>query len=97
WVDALNGRCLPAAWSEKERVKSGKPAHLRYDEFEAFSEALREAGFDSVQSFWVPICPRKLRLLQPLFETRLAVAGLGMAPSLAALLSHSILFRAVAR
>ncbi len=94
WVDALNGRCLPAAWQESRRRKEGRPAHLRYDERGEFKRALIDSGFGSVQNYWVPILPKRLRLLQPLATTPIVNGMLNAVPPLAARLAHSMLVRA---
>ena len=96
WVDALNARCVAAAYSEARRRRRGLPAHLRYDEPEDFSAALRGSGFGSIQAHWAPIVPSRLHVLQPVVDAPIVTAMLNTIPPLAASLSHSMLLRAQA-
>jgi len=94
WVDALNARCIAAAYAEARRRRRGLPPHLRYDGPDDFRTALRGSGFGSIQAHWAPIVPSRLHVLQPLVDTSLVTAVLNAIPPLAATLSHSMLLRA---
>jgi ubiquinone/menaquinone biosynthesis C-methylase UbiE len=94
WVDALNARCITTAWSEARRRRDGAPARLRYDEPQEFTDALRQAGFESIEIHWAPIAPSKLRVVQPFLEARVVAAMLAAIPPLAARASHSMLMHA---
>ncbi len=94
WVDALNGACVPSALSEFRRRRRGQPRHLRYDSPRAFGAALRAAGYDRFEIFWVPIMPAPLRPLQSVVESAPLRGVLRLVPPLGLMTSHSFLARA---
>lgn len=95
WVDALNARCVPSAVAEQVRRVRHRPPHLRYDAPRSFRLALRSSGFRTVELFWVPIMPSRLRALQPVAESSIMQSVLRSMPALGQMASHSLLARAV--
>lgn len=94
WIDALNAACIVNAASIFVRGARKLPVRLRYDRVGRVLDALRAAGFESVEVYWLPIAPsgwqRTQRWLEGLIDHTF-VRGL---PFLCSLLSHSFIVRA---
>lgn len=92
WVDALNARCIPNRLTIRARRRAGKPVHLRYETVESLRRSAKTAGLEVVAVHWAPILPARLQRVQPLVESAAFRCLLVRVPTLAALVSHSMLF-----
>ncbi len=94
WIDALNRDGIATRVSEVRRRLRGKERHLRYESARALGLCLAESGFTDIRLHWLPLVPARLRGLQPLLESRLAVSALASLPAAGALVSHSFAYSA---
>ena len=94
WVDSLNGACLTGAFSTLVRYLKQAPARLRYERVRHVTRALRAAGFEPLELFWLPIAPTEWRALQPLLESIATPKIMPRVPLLSSVLSHSFIVRA---
>jgi ubiquinone/menaquinone biosynthesis C-methylase UbiE len=94
WIDALNRWGLAARLDRARRRMSRRDMHLRYESPRHLENVLEEVGFDVVALHWLPMVPSRLSRLQPMLESKLAVALLGSVPGAGAIFSHSFVLHA---
>lgn len=94
WIDALNAGGLAARFDAIRRWMRGKPMHLRYETAPGLRRILHEAGFRSIDQYWLVIVPGKVAFLQPWLETGPSRWMIQRVPGIGPLLGHSIVFRA---
>lgn len=94
WVDALNAQCAPTRLAEWRRQRKGRPAHLRYDDPDAFREMVSGAGLRVHSRHWLPILPGRFQRWQWVLETPGTRGFLHRLQTAGALLSHSLIVRA---
>lgn len=94
WVDALNLRCAPTRLAEWRRQRRGQPAHLRYDDPDAFRAMVSGAGLRVHSQHWLPILPGRFQRWQWMLETPGTRGFLHRFQTAGAALSHSLLVRA---
>lgn len=93
WIDGLNRYCLPTLWRNALRRWRGQNMHLRYEAPYRLRQLLRRAGCET-RLYWLPVMPRRLAHLQPLFERPWMRALLRYVPGCGAMLSHSFVIHA---
>lgn len=91
WIDALNAWCVPNMLGEWRRKLRGKPPHLRYERPGRLKACLRDAGFDRVALYWMPLAPGRFQAVQRVLDSSLMRSVMRWFPVLGALLSHSFL------
>ena len=89
WVDALNANCLPNATRRALSKVRGSKTRVRYDFPNHLKGVFEKNGFRRVRIAWIPISPRPLRVLQPLFESSPVVRLLKVSPWLGSAVSHA--------
>ncbi|GIX29520.1 MAG: hypothetical protein KatS3mg123_3401 [Burkholderiales bacterium] len=94
WIDALNGWCLANLWARLKRFAQGKPVHLRYESPWALRRVIREAGFENVRLYWMPILPVRWQRWQAVMEHPAVRLLLRWIPPLGLAVSHAFLMRA---
>ena len=91
WVDALNGLCVANVFQRLSRWLRGKPVHLRYESPRRMKRLMEDVGLSSVQTYWIPIMPARLKAFQSILDSAPGTAALRHVPGLGALLSHSFM------
>lgn len=95
WIDALNQGGLAARVASARRRARGQPMHLRYESPRVLSRIMADAGFDDLTLHWLPIVPARMRLLQPVVESRVARYVFAHVPPVGGALSHAFVIRAM--
>lgn len=91
WIDALNRHCLVHAVAGLGRRLTRRPSRLHYESPFALRRRLHAMGVTDLELHWLPMLPRRLGALQPLFESATLRALFRRLPVLGALLCHSFI------
>lgn len=94
WIDALNAACIANATSVFVRGLRGLPIRLRYDRVSRVRQALRAAGLQLLDVYWLPIAPVGWPRAQRLLDALINRTFVGRLSPVCSLLSHSFIARA---